>query len=329
MSSPSIFRTLAILFLSLIAAGCTTLPSFSGSNYVSPMDGAQVVDNSTRYTRHLECIKPVFSKSPHGETRFAVGRVSDFTGKEDLTNGKRLTQGASLMVISALNRAGASLVERFDTSISDMELKYSDNKLITDNLVTQEYRRLMSGSLPGSDYHVVGGITEVNYNIRSGSFDSSVRFVALGARYFVMNIAVDLRLVNTKTLEVVNNQSLQKQIIGTELSSGFFRIFSEGTVDLAASERTQEPIQRGIRMVLEQAVFNMLNETFALKANSCLKAEADPVDTPRQTSVTANEIELTTPVAKPLQNEEKRLEEKVLIDTHTGEAYYAETNPVE
>lgn len=355
-------RTLALLAFTFAAAGCTTIPSFTAADYVNPIDGARVVDNTTRYSDNLDCLRPKLVKSEGNSKRFAVGRVSDFTGKEDLTNGKRITQGASLMVMSALSRAGATLVERFDTSISDMELKYADNKLITDNPETQAYRKLMSGSLPGSDYHVVGGITEVNYNIRSGSVDSSIRFIALGSRYFVMNVAIDLRLVNTKTLEVVNNQSLQKQIIGTELSGGFFRIFSEGTVDIAASERTQEPIQRGVRMVVEQAVFNILNDTFGLNAGECrldipkptvqasyaadgeYKLPVQKPTTPAQpqklqpasvapalphttqgSAVTVNPvrtqrnestIELTTP-----GNESTGGNQKVLIDTATGEAY--------
>lgn len=74
--------------------------------------------------------------------RFAVGRVSDFTGKEDLVNGKRITQGAALMVISALAKTGVPIVERFDTTIADMELKYADNKLITDNPDSKAHRQI-------------------------------------------------------------------------------------------------------------------------------------------------------------------------------------------
>ena len=265
-------RVLLPILAALLSVGCTTLPSLSEDQYVDALDGANVTDNHTRYSQSLECLRQSLVQSKYRDQRFSVGRVSDFTGKEDLTNGKRITQGASLMVISALNRAGVPLVERFDTSIADIELKYADNKLITDDLETRDYRKIMSGTLAGSDYHVVGGVTEVNYNIRSGSVDSSIQFLGLGARYFVMNVAVDLRLVNTKTLEVVNVQSLQKQIIGTELSGGFFRVFSDGVVDIAASERTQEPIQRGIRMVIEQAVFNMLNEFYGLSVNNCQDA---------------------------------------------------------
>lgn len=258
-----------IAAVAALTSACTTLPSFNQADYVTPFDGASVVENRSRYSQSLECLRPLVGGRGPTSKRYAVGRVSDFTGKEDLVNGKRITQGAALMVISALSKTGVPLVERFDTTIADMELKYADNKLITDNLETKAHRPIFSGSLPGSDYHVVGGITEVNYNIRSGSLESSIRFFGAAARYFVMNVAVDLRLINTKTLEVVNTQSLQKQIIGTELSGGYFRLFSDGLVDLNAAERTQEPIQKGVRMVIEQAIFNMLTETNNLSAQSC------------------------------------------------------------
>jgi holdfast attachment protein HfaB len=42
------------------------------------------------------------------------------------------------------------------------------------------------------------------------------------ARMFVMNIAMDLRLVNTRTLEVVDVISYQKQIVGREVGLGLF-----------------------------------------------------------------------------------------------------------
>ena len=307
--------------LAATASACTTLPSFSEAEYVSPFDGATVMENKTRYSQALECLKPMVGGRGPTAKRFAVGRVNDFTGKEDLTNGKRITQGAALMVISALAKTGVPMVERFDTSIADIELKYSDNKLITDEPGGNTHRKIFSGTLPGSDYHIVGGITEVNYNIRSGSIESSIRFIGAAARYFVMNVAVDLRVVNTKTLEVVNTQSLQKQIIGTELNGGYFRLFSDGLVDVNAAERTQEPIQKGVRMVIEQAVFNMLTEMnnvpsqncarlVSAKAPSALEDHAKPVRTSRKA------IELTPPPAAVNASQSK---ESVMLDPFTGE----------
>ncbi|WP_370261398.1 CsgG/HfaB family protein [Limnobacter sp.] len=326
--------------LACLSSACTTLPSFNEADYVTAFDGASVVENKTRYSRSLECVRPMLGQSPGGAKRFAVGRVSDFTGKEDLTNGKRITQGAALMVISALAKAGVPMVERFDPSIADMELKYSDNKLITDEPGSNAHRRIFSGSLPGSDFHIVGGITEVNYNIRSGSVESSIRFIGAAARYFVMNVAVDLRVVNTKTLEVVNVQSLQKQIIGTELNGGYFRLFSDGLVDVASAERTQEPIQKAVRMVIEQAVFNMVTEMNQLPAQRCAQlaltpgqAEAQAThvskaartvnsnsanaaqSTPTSRTTTSNPVVLTPP---PTNNGSSGGND-ILIDPYTGE----------
>lgn len=298
----TLLRLSLVSTLALAATACTTIPSFSQPEYVSPIDGASVQENTTRYSKPLECLRPLVSSKGPAAKRYAVGKVLDFSGKEDLTNGKRITQGAALMVISALSRTGVPMVERFDTSIADMELKYADNKLITDNTETREHRRIFSGSLPGSDYHIVGGVTEVNYNIRSGSFESTLRFVGMGARYFVMNVAVDLRLVNTKTLEIVNTQSLQKQIIGTELNGGYFRLFSDGLVDINAAERTQEPIQKGVRMVLEQAVFNMIAESNKLPAQHCMRMlnpANEQAKASSATAATSNATARTSTAAQP------------------------------
>ena len=344
MSRNSTFKLAFITGLAATASACTTLPSFNEAEYVSAFDGASVVENKTRYSEALECLKPMIGGRGLTNKRFAVGRVSDFTGKEDLVNGKRITQGAALMVISALAKTGVPIVERFDTSIADMELKYADNKLITDNPESKAHRQIFSGSLPGSDYHIVGGITEVNYNIRSGSLETSIRFIGAAARYFVMNVAIDLRVVNTKTLEVVNIQSLQKQIIGTELNGGYFRLFSDGLVDVNAAERTQEPIQKGVRMVIEQAVFNMLTEMNNLPAQGCANlatgqikqpqaeqsAKAVPVSTRSQVSTNPSTNSRTTDrtVLKPIEltpppaassNNASQSNESVLIDPYTGE----------
>lgn len=357
MKAPYTFhlRTLLVSALAVfLLPACTTLPHFSRDNYVDAMDGAEVIENDTRYSRELTCLRPAIKAAP--VHRFAVGRVNDFTGKEDLVNGKRITQGAALMVMSALAKAGVPMVERFDTSIADMELKYSDNKLITDEPSTNgSYRKIFGGSIPGSDYHIVGGITEVNYNIKSGSIDSSIQFLGASAQYFVMNVGIDLRLVNTKTLEVVDVQSLQKQIIGTELRGGYFRLFTDGVFDVNAAERTQEPIQKAVRMVIEQAVFNMVEDVYKISPAGCgslgrqqagnaqalqqsntqatmankaqpassnlTKATAKPLTAVPVATPMANSkpIELTTP---PTAN--KAPEQKVVIDPNTGEIMYAD-----
>jgi curli biogenesis system outer membrane secretion channel CsgG len=176
------------------------------------------------------------------------------------------------MVMSALSRGKIPLVERLDFSVGEMELKYTDLKLIGED-TNKTMRQTFGGSVVGSDYFIVGGITEVNYNIRSGSFDGAVKYLGSTARYAVLDVGLDLRLVNTKTLQVVKVSSLRKQIIGTEVRLGFFRFLNDTTVDLNIAERAQEPIQKSIRMLTEHAVYDMLTELYNVPSGTCdLKA---------------------------------------------------------
>ena len=120
-----------------------------------------------------------------------------------------------------------------------------------------DYRKIIAGQVPGSDFYVVGGITELNYNIRSagvdayvGDKDSDGLKGNFRRRVFIMNIALDLRLVNTRTLEVVDVISYQKQVVGREVSLGVFD-FLNGTIIDVGAEVTH--LKRGQRVVTVNA----------------------------------------------------------------------------
>jgi curli biogenesis system outer membrane secretion channel CsgG len=261
-------RLTASAAILLALQACGSIPNFSGKEYVDPLGSTPAVENLTQYSKALDCLGDYFTRRQVPLQRFAVGRVEDYTGKQDLVNGKRVTQGASLMVMSALSRGKVPLVERLDFSVGEMELKYTDLKLIGED-TNKTMRQTFGGSVVGSDYFVVGGITEVNYNIRSGSFDGTVKYLGSTARYAVLDVGLDLRLVNTRTLQVVKVSSLRKQIIGTEIRLGFFRFLNDTTVDLNVAERAQEPIQKSIRMLAEHAVYDMLAEIYNVPAGTC------------------------------------------------------------
>ena len=191
-----------------------------------------------------------------------------------------MTQGASLMAISAFAKSGAKLVERFDTSVSELELKYANNKLIGQGSQT-DFRKIQAGSIPGSDFYLVGGITELNYNIRSvggeafvGDTDATDPKGTLGGKLFVINVGLDLRLVQTETLEVVDVISYQKQIIGRELSFGIFDFANGNVFDVGAGGRAQEPIQLAVRSVIERATLEMMANLYgAPTADVCSLTE--------------------------------------------------------
>lgn len=256
---------------STLLSGCGAIPRMDADRYVTPLSGAAVTANLTNYTKQLDCLGDFLKQANLPPSRFAVGRVEDYSGKQDLVNGKRMTQGAALMVISALAHTRLPIVERLDTSVAEMELKYTDNKLIGDTAPSPDnaFRRTIAGTVVGSDYHIVGGITEVNYNVRSGSLETTVSSIGASGRYAVLDVAIDLRLVNTRTLQVIDVASVQKQIIGTEIRAGIFRFLSDSVIDINAADKAQEPIQKAVRMLTERAVFKLVAGVYKVPEGQC------------------------------------------------------------
>ena len=62
----------------------------------------------------------------------------------------------------------------------------------------------------------------------------------------VMNIALDFRLIDPRTLEVVDVISYQKQIIGREISAGVFDFLNGNVFDISAGEGGLEPVQLAV-----------------------------------------------------------------------------------
>lgn len=276
-------------------AGCVSpTPDSVTGRYTAPIGGAPVISNETPYSDALRCLSGFTRTHP---ARIAVGQIADYTGKTEGDNGgRKITQGAALMAMSALAKAGVPMVERFDTSVAELELKYANNKLITDGKPESQgqYRRILAGSIPGSDYYLVGGITELNFNIRSmgangdggGTASDGIKGTA-GINMYVMNVGLDLRLVDTNTLEVVDVISYQKQIIGRQMQAGVFDFLGKTFFDASIGESALEPIQLAVRSVVERAVLEMMARRYHVTNSSCasrLGTAEDPLSDPNERS---------------------------------------------
>lgn len=276
----------------LLLAGCVSPVAGPSGLYASPIGNAPVTSNPTPYSTALYCLADYARRYNLPSPRMAVGRISDYTGTVSADGGRQITGGASLMAISALAKAGSQIVERYDTSVSEMELRYANNKLIGDRAANAQgpedlqYRRILAGQVPGSDFYIVGGITEVNYNIRSGGFDVAGGEVGsarpgsgiVSNRVYVMNIAMDLRLVQTTTQEVVDVVSYQKQIIGREVSAGVFDFLNGNVFDISAGTGGMEPTQLAVRALIERATVEFMANLYGAPGPEiCLNAANDPL----------------------------------------------------
>ena len=284
-----LLKPLVLILAALTLEGCISPSADSIGRYTAPIGGSPVISNETPYSAALRCMSGIVSQHP---VRIAVGQIADYTGKIEADgSGRKVTAGAALMAMTALSKSGVHMVERFDTSVAEMELKYANNKLIGDdkNPNDGDFRKIIAGSIPGSDYYIVGGITELNFNIRSenasgtgGGTATNATTGTLGGNVYVMNVGLDMRLVNTNTLEVADVISYQKQIIGHQISAGVFDFMGTNFFDLSAGESALEPIQLAVRSVIERATLEMVTRIYRIPSGggvcaSPLNTAADPL----------------------------------------------------
>ena len=283
------FQLGAALSALALLSGCVGTSAGPNGQYARPIGNAPVTANPTPYSAALYCLADYARRYNLPSPRIAVGRISDYTGTVSPDGGRQITGGASLMAYSALGKAGARIVERFDTSISELELRYANNKLIGDESEGpdgNQYRRILAGQVPGSDFYIVGGITEANGNIHSSGFDLGVGEVdsnrggsgIIAGKTYVMNIAIDLRLVQTTSLEVVDVISYQKQVVGREVSAGLFDFLNGNVFDMSAGAGGLEPVQLAVRALVERATVEMMANLYGAPGPEiCLNAANDPL----------------------------------------------------
>lgn len=257
--------------LAIILIGCASKPSGQLEEYADPIGGAIVTENPTMYSESLECLGWQFAEtgiSPY----FAVGHIADATNTRNAAEGGSITEGASLMLMSALEKTQLAQVERVDMTIAKDEFRFAMDQLLGDP-DDAKFKQLIAGRVRSADYYIVGGITELNFNIRSNSGELKIPEVGIGARYAVANIALDLRLVRTETLEIQRVVSMQKQIVGREYRAGIFDFLgSRFTVGLLNDKRA-EPLQLGVRTVIERALIDLVSPLYKIDPALCLGAE--------------------------------------------------------
>lgn len=269
----------AVLAVSLTACASIRTEQLAAGEAAQPV-GPPVRDNRTPMDPVFACFRdrlPVKGKAPV----IGVGEVRDYTGKFSNLEGNAVTQGGALMVTSALGKLGdrIRLAERFDPSVAERELLWMDKRQLGDGEQHTvpgqpggpvKWLPYFGGSLIGSDYFIVGGITEVNYDIHSGGAEISVNGVGPKARVFTQSVAVDLRVVDTRSLIVLKTVSLTKQYTGYEIGVGTFRFFGSNLFDINIGAKGQEPLQLGIRTTLEEATLRLVGAVLKADPETCL-----------------------------------------------------------
>ena len=262
-----------ILSTAVLLAGCASQETAFGS--VAPLVGPRAEAVNTAYSNALRCLAGHVRKQSYPPPRIAVGLITDMTGAQDRDNGRRLTQGATLMAVTALSEAGVRLVERYDMGVLQVEMDYTRSGLVRDS--ANVIREIRQGEIQGADLYLVGGISEFNPNIRSHGIDgfaggtsSNSGSLSVGSGDYVLDVALDLRLVDARSSEILGVRSLRKQIVGREVRAGVFAFLDGTVIDIGGGERAMEPVQTAVRTMVDQIVFDFVSALYSFDTKSCL-----------------------------------------------------------
>jgi len=254
----------------LLLGGCAASNVYPPTG-VTPTLGLPVTNNDTPYSQCLVALA-----TPRGKNVpvFAVGEIADKTGQVDRSNNSAvITQGITEMMMSAFYKTqSVALVERFDLRIPLAEAKMVQQKLAIKPAQT-------AAPIRASNFVVMGALTELNYNIVSEGARLAVSGIGGGARTVVINVGLDARVVNSQSFDVVHVSSLQKQIFGYEVEANVFRFFGTTLVEFDAGRIQNEPLQLGVRSVVEMAVYQIMTDFLRLPSTAeCQLEQVDHAD---------------------------------------------------
>jgi curli biogenesis system outer membrane secretion channel CsgG len=233
----------------------------------------------------LGCYARTLAASGRPPLVIGVGEIKDFTGRYSINEGNVITQGGSLMLFSALGKLGGTvrIAERYDSTIADRELGYMERRQLGDGTPHEVDGKKVpwvpyyGGTIQVSDYYIAGGISEVNYNIASRGAEASLNNIGAKGRTYTQSVAIDLRIVDTRTLLVVDAISLSKQFSGYEVGANTFRFFGLGLVDINVGSKGQEPLQLGVRAAIEEAAIRLIGRVTAVDPVPCLALRTQEV----------------------------------------------------
>lgn len=257
----------AVAAVAFLLAACGNTGPYPKEG-VQPAFSFPVTSNDTPYS---QCLRALNEVQGNNLPVFAVGEVADKTGQINYDeNGYALSQGVSEMVISAFAKTGkANLVERLDLRIPLAEVQLAEQGRLSRD--ASEYT-----DLPASDFVIAGALTELNYNIVSEGAQLFIEGIGGGARTVVINVALDMRVISSRSFTVPYVVSLQKQIYGFEVEANVFRFFGDTLVEFDAGRIRNEPLQLGVRSVVEMGVYQIMTDFLGLPASeSCRLVESD------------------------------------------------------
>lgn len=203
--------------------------------------------NVTKATQLLAALP-----EPENKPAIAVYNIADKTGQRKQTGSAVVTQGATDMLITALVRSRQFKVldrSNLGNFINELQLQNEDR------LAYGEGPKI--GEMTGADYVIKGAITEYQVDKNTGGLGISIASMGGSVEKATASTAIDIRVVDTTTGEVVWARSLKDEIEGEKVGLQAFSFMGNNIVEFETGKGKQEVINLVIRSLLEEAVFTL------------------------------------------------------------------------
>ncbi|MGC8717581.1 MAG: CsgG/HfaB family protein [bacterium] len=210
--------------------------------------------NETTATKLLMSLPEPKEKIP-----IAVYEVLDKTGqfKEDnnIGNSRIVTQGATEMLITALVRSHQfAVLDR----VQFQHILNEQNLRLQNRLSPGEAAKV--GVLTGAKYIIEGAITEYNVDMVIEGLGLKITGIGASGKNAKASCAIDLRLTDTTSGEVIWAKSFKKEILGQRIGLTAFTFMGTSIVEFETGQGRQEVINLVVRTLLEEAVYELCKD---------------------------------------------------------------------
>lgn len=191
---------------------------------------------------------------PERENKYkvAIYKIQDKTGQYSENGSPVVSQGATEMLITALMRSRQfKVLDRANFS----NFMTEQNLVVNDRIVEDEGPVI--GELSGADYVISGAITEYQIDKKTGGLGLRVAGKGGQQQYAIASSAIDLRVTDTSSGEVVWSKSLKKEIVGKSIGFEVFSFMGNNIVEFETGKGRQEVINLVVRTLLEEAIYKL------------------------------------------------------------------------
>ena len=194
-------------------------------------------------------------EEPEEKPSIAVYSIDDKTGQVKDVGSSVVTQGATDMMITALKRSRQfTVLDR--TGLGDF---MNEQQLVNEDMIATGEGPTI-GEITGADYIMEGAITEYQVDKETGGLGISVAGLGGSEEYAKASTAIDLRVVDTTTGEVVWARSLTDEIKGEKVGIQTFSFMGDNIVEFETGSGKQEVVNLVVRSLIEEAVFMLAED---------------------------------------------------------------------